>query len=51
MQVGSLVKHKKGGFIGVLIEQSQWRSRWFVVWSDNKWNGWCERSELEVLCK
>ena len=51
MRVGSLVKHRDYGFIGVLTMQQLDSPNWFVVWNDNVWNCWCDRCELEVLCE
>ena len=54
MRVGSLIKHIEYGFIGVISKEHPingvWRT-WFVVWSDNVWNCWCNENELEVLCE
>ena len=51
MRIGSLVKHKDYRFIGVITMQQLDSPNWFVVWNDNVWNCWCDRRELEVLCK
>jgi len=49
MQVGTLVRYKTAGFIGVVIETSYDRVR--VRWPNRGDVWWVDQGLLEVLCK
>ena len=52
MRVGSLVKNKENGYIGVITEDdSRYHCRYLIRWADFDVYDYYSACELEVLCE
>ena len=52
MRVGTLIKRRWNGHIGVVTQQTSSTSdRWLVHFINVEGYRWCGESELEILCE